>query len=647
MGDNNSNLVTSISVEERFKIALKIKEDYDKDIMDRASWEVKRAVWYKLWSCMTEEKDFPWPGSSNVCVPLLATACNQSHARTYQSIFAAPGMVKTLPVGDNDRKSAKKIEKFLNWQTMYDMEEYEQVFDELLLTLPINGTSFKKLDWDAKGEKPRSHYISALDCVVPYKTKNIKNARRIVHRLWKHFEDIEDKIDDGTYHWDEVEVLLEGASKGDDSELANIVKEVEGIYTTDQTEEPHLILECHKKLKLEGDNKRKPYIFTADYDTGVLLRVTSREYGSGKDTKELCHFIAYHFIPNPEGFYSFGFGHFLEQLNKMANTTFNQIFDSGTLSNMPWGFYTRKAGIKKRDIKLRPGGFYEVKDAKEVTFPNMQRVDQVLFQVLGTIQQYTEMFTSTSEYLTGRESKGTKTPTAHGTLAIIEQGLVTFAVLTKRIFRSLRTELRLISDLNQIFLDDTKEYMVMDGENEIAFPKLKKDDFNSHFRVIPIGDPSYASKGTRRQEDIELYNLFSGGMGGQPNPLIWGTPAGEDGQGGTPPNMNAIYEMSKNVLEGYNRANAALILPPLPDPPIRPEDENAMFMQGDYEVPKQGEDHQNHLTVHQNFKGTPYYTVLKPEYKPLVDQHIEETIRLTYLEQSKEQGLGGGGQPNV
>lgn len=642
MGDI-ANLVKNIPFEERVKIALQIKTDYDQDIDDRSEWEEKRAKWYKLWACKRDKKDHPWPNASNVCVPLLATACNQFQARAYQSIFAAPGMVKALPVGDNDKKSAKKIEKFLNWQTQYDMEEYEEVFDETLLSVPINGVAFKKFDWDSEGEKPRSNFVSAIDIVLPYKTKRLRDgskqaARRVVHRIWEHFDVIEDKIDTGVYHWEEEELPSAAAVKEDDSELAQTVEMMAGVYTSRQEEKPHLILECHKRLKLEGDEKKKPYIFTVDYDTGALLRVTSREYNG----HELCHFIDYHFIPNPEGFYSFGFGHFLEDLNEMSNAAFNQIFDSGTLANLPFFFYERRTGIKQRQIKLFPGAAIEVKDHKGVHFPNMQRVDQVLFQVLGVVQQYTEMFTSTSEYLTGREAKGTKTPTAHGTLAIIEQGLVTFAVLTKRIFRSLRKELKLISELNQIFLDDEKEYLVMDGEDNIAFPKIKKDDFNGHYRVIPIGDPSYASKGTRRQEAIEIYNVLSGATGAPPNPLIWGMPGNPDtGEGGIPPNINAIHELTSDILETYGRPNKSIVLPPLPEPPVLPEEENAMFAQGDYEKPKRGEDHQSHLAIHTAFKNTLYYRTMKEEYKPLLDKHIEETIKLSYLENVRQGQLGG------
>ena len=379
----------------------------------------------------------------------------------------------------------------------------------------------------------------------------------------------------------------------------------------------------------------KPYIFTVDEDTETLLRVAE----GNRNGKPVCKFIDYHFIPNPEGFYSLGFGHFIENLNEMSNTAFNLVFDSGRLTNTPFGFYERRAGIKNRKLTLKPGLMQEVGDTSKILFPSMQRVDQVMFQVLGVIQQYTEMFTSTSEYLTGRESKGTKTPTAHGTLAIIEQGLVTFAVITKRIFRSLRKELRVISDLNTAYLPDSKEFAVMENEDHIAFPDIKKKDFKGHYHYVPIGDPSFASMQQKRQENIELYSLL------KENPLIWGTPGDpKTGQGGTPPNIEAIYELTSDLIDGYSKKNKEKILPPLPPRPKLPEEENAMFMQGDYIAPTQEENIEDHMAVHQAFLFSDYYKDM--EYKELLDRHIIETKTMAYQVSVQQARMGrtqGGG----
>jgi hypothetical protein len=621
-GSTFINKVKELSEEKLDTIGKDCCDQYDIDMESRVEWEDKRDKWYKLWMCHREEKNTPWPGASNVCLPLLATATNQFHGRSYQSIFSAPGLVKALPVGPNDVKRAKNVESFMNWQTLYQMEEYEEVFDKVLQLIPINGLANKKLYWSRTEKRPMSEYVSALDLVLPYGTKDLKSARRIAHRLWRFYDQIKERESSGM--WILGDEFPETPDKEQDSNLEITADEATGVETEKKEERPHLFLEVHKKIDI-GDGM-KPYTITVHYDTQRVVRLTEREI----DGKEIHNFIDYHFLPNPEGYYSFGFGHFLEPLIEMGNTAFNQIFDAGRISNQPFGFYGRRAGIKSRKIKLHPGIMTEVEDAKQVYFPSMQRVDQVLFQILGLIQQYMEQFTSTSDYIQGRESKGTKTPTASGTLAIIEQGLVTFAVMTKRIFRSLRTELRYLMALNQLHMPDSFQYRIMEQTDQIAFPEIKRKEFDGVHDVMPLGDPSYASKLTRRQESIELYQML------MTNPLIVGNP--ETGEGF---NAAAVHEITSDVIETYGKRNKNKILPPMPEPPVDPIAENAMFMQGDYVSPKPGENHPDHLGKHGNFLETEFFGSMSAEYKDLVLRHIQETEQILYMEMAQQTQLGG------
>lgn len=621
------NLAAKLSDEEQKKLAAELIADYDTDVRSRQAWLDKRNRWYKLWLGHRETKTDPWVGCSNISIPMLSTACNQFHGRAYSSIFAPPGMVKAMPVEGNDVSRAKNVENYMNWQVLYEMEEYEDEFDRLLINLPINGTAFKKVYYDKNLDRNVSEYISAVDVVLPYRTKKLESARRIAHQIWLHYDELSERNDQGLYvNFDKVS---EVAGKKDTTELSDTRDKATGEEDHSGDNSPKLILEIHKKQKLFDDKTPQPYIFTVDYDSGTILRITSRTVKISGKEYVLSYFIDYHFIPNPEGFYSFGFGHFLEVLNEMANTAFNQIFDSGRLTNTPFGFYGRRAGIKKRQIKLMPGLMTEVDDASQVYFPQMQRVDQVLFQVLGIIQQYSEQLTSNSDYLMGREAKGTKTPTASGTLAIIEQGLVTFGVMTKRIFRQLKKELRLIFVLNSIYLPESKQYRVLGEDQNLPFPTIKRVDFDGKMDIIPIGDPSFASKSQRRQDAVQLYQMMIA------NPLI-----GVNQQTGQIGNPRAIWELTNDLLDAYDKKNKRALLPPMPEPPVSPEFENAMFVQGDYKDPIVGEPHQQHMEVHRLFMMSPYYQSMPQEYKALHKKHMEKTMSLMAMEAQAQAAMG-------
>ena len=106
------NIVDKIPVDKQKEIAKDICVDYLTDDDSLTDWKAKREKWYKLWACTRDEKTNPWPGASNVCIPMMATACNQFHARSYQSIFAAPGMVKTLPLPTSSMANQLLVSSF-------------------------------------------------------------------------------------------------------------------------------------------------------------------------------------------------------------------------------------------------------------------------------------------------------------------------------------------------------------------------------------------------------------------------------------------------------------------------------------------------------------------------------------------------------
>jgi hypothetical protein len=622
------NLASKLTYEQQKNIAREIILHYDQDVRSRIDWQDKRDRWYKLWTCHRDPKTSPWAGCSNVCVPFLLTASNQFHGRAYQSIFAPPGMVKAIPVTGNDVGRAKPVEDYLNWQTLYEMSEYEEEFDKLLINLPVNGTAFKKVYYDKHLNRNVSEYASAMNVVLPYRTKNLETARRISHELWLHYDEMQDRDHQKLYvNFDKVQ---QTAGKRDETMLSETRKIVTGESDHHSEDNPKLMLEVHCNYEFPWDDYRQPYIITVDYDSGTILRVTSRKIKMDGRDHTLNYFTDYHFFPNPEGFYSFGFGHFLENLNEMANTAFNQIFDAGSLSNMPFGFYGRRAGFKRREIKLEIGKMIEVEDASQVFFPTLQHVDQTLFMILGLIQQYSEQVSSNSDYLMGREAKGTKTPTAHGTLAIIEQGLVTFGVLTKRIFRQLRKELRLIFALNSLYLPESKQFRVLGSSNNLPFPEIKRTDFQGQYDVIPIGDPSFASRSTRKQEAMEFYQIYIS------NPLVGINP--QTGQMGHP---QGIWEVTSDLIDAFDKKNKAALLPEAPPVPMSPDAENALFMQGDYREPQVGENHSMHLESHIVFTSSPFYASMPDDYKRLHARHIEQTKALMFMEAQAKAAMGG------
>ncbi len=181
-----TNLAVNLKEEDRRKIADIVCDDYNNDLYGRRDWERRRNQWFKLWLGQKDPKTTPFPGASNVSLPMLAIACNQFHARSYQAMFSPPKFVKILPTEENDIEAAKHKEDFMNWQIQNDMDDFEEEHDNLLLNIPISGTNFIKGYYDRKNEKPVSEYVSGMDVILPYRTRKLNTARRVTHRIYLH-----------------------------------------------------------------------------------------------------------------------------------------------------------------------------------------------------------------------------------------------------------------------------------------------------------------------------------------------------------------------------------------------------------------------------------------------------------------------------
>ena len=109
----------------------------------------------------------------------------------------------------------------------------------------------------------------------------------------------------------------------------------------------------------------------------------------------------------------------------------------------------------------------------------------------------------------------------------------------------------------------------------------------------------------------------------------------------------ALYAATKKWLETFDSfKDMSKLLPDLPEPPISPEAENALFMQGDSHDPAPGEDYLAHVKAHQQFKTSPYFQAMPKEYQALLDEHINKTLVLALMEQQTRSQLGGG-QPGM
>lgn len=499
------NIADSLKDEELEKISHRVAEGYKSDQQSRRAWENAVETWLKMATLIAETKTHPWPKSSNVKYPIVATAAMQFSARAYPTLIPSDGQVVRCKVIGKDLDGqkairAERIAKFMSWQVMHDMPSWEDDMDKLLITLPVIGCVFKKTYYDKFQDKLISRLVMPQDLVVNYWAKSIESAERKTERIEMSKRLVKERMNEGIF----LDIELPKARV---PSVPQVNKTQSGLIQPPSEDEttPYVILEQHTFLDLDDDGYDEPYIITFEEDSGKVLRITARydvdsvkTNAKGKVTsiEPTEYYTKYGFIPNPDGgFYDVGFGLLLGPINESVNSIINQLIDAGTLSNLQAGFLGKGLRLKMGDSRFQPGEWKPVNatgdDLKKQIFPlPVREPSSTLFQLLELLIQSSKELASISEIFVGK-MPGQNTP-ATTTMATIEQGMKVFTAIYKRVYRSLNEEFYKLFDLNEKYLDPQTETAVLD--EPIGPEEFDHDNYD----VCPSADPA----ATSRQEKL-------------------------------------------------------------------------------------------------------------------------------------------------
>lgn len=503
------NIAENLDEETLAEIATQCVEGYLQDVESRRDWEDELEEWTKLASQVREEKSFPWRNASNIKYPILSTAAMQFAARAYPTLIPSNGDIVKIAVIGEDKDGAKELRAnrvgtYMSYQMLREIEDWEESMDQLLLTLPIVGTMFRKTYFDFIERKVRSELIHPRDLVVDYYAKNLKTAERISHKL-----PLTKRVVDG---------LIRSGVYLKDVELGDPVQEgKQGTPPTDETT-PYDIIEQQTYYDINNDGVLLPVVVTFELHSRKILRIAAAFEeddqimvdGEVARVNAIQYYTKFTFVPHPDGrFYGIGFGALLGPLNEAINSVINQLVDAGTLANLQAGFLGKGLRLRAGDTGFKPGE-WKVAQApgddlrKQIVPLPSKEPSNVLFELMNALVGSAKELASVAEIFVGK-MPGQNTP-ATTTMASIEQGMKVFTAVYKRIYRALAEEFKKIFRLNGHYLDPYKYSKVLDME-------INPGDFNEDdYDVIPAADPNAASEQQRLQKAQALLELLNTGL---------------------------------------------------------------------------------------------------------------------------------------
>jgi hypothetical protein len=604
--DFYANIAETIDDKALGQLASDLISEYDNDKASRKDWEDTYRNGLDLLGFKYKSTTQPFKGASNVTHPLLSEAVTQFQAQAYKELLPSDGPVKTKIVGIQNEQTeaqAQRVKDFMNFQIMERMEEYTPEFDQLLFFLPLAGSAFKKIYYDAMLDRPVSKFIPAEDLVVPYFSTDLKDAPRITHVLKQSENDLLKKMASGFYR--EVD-LMKPAKK--ENKIQDKYNELEGIKAVETKDYIYNVLEMHVDLDLsdyiaENDedkiNIKIPYVVTIEEGSRQILSIY-RNYKEGDNKfvrKE--YFSHYKFLPGL-GFYGFGLIHMIGGLSRTATTALRQLLDAGTLSNLPAGFKSRGMRIRDDDQPIQPGEFRDV-DAPggnirdQFQLLPFKEPSTTLFNLLGFCVDAGRRFASIADQQVG---DGNQQAAVGTTIALLERGSRVMSAIHKRCYYAMKQEFKLLGQIIAEYLPPEYPYAVYGAERVI-----KVVDFDDRVDILPVADPnifSMSQRVTLAQTQLQI---------AQSNPQL-----------------HNLHEAYRRVYEALGTKEIPQILKPAPKPmPKDPAMENmdALQMQSLTAFPTQ--DHDAHIAAHSAFMRTRMVQINPMVYANLqghISQHV-------------------------
>lgn len=505
------------------------RHGFQEDELSMADWTSSVDRGMKLAKQVYEAKNTPWAGAASVKLPLISTATLHFGASAYAELIKPGSVVQShLPglsplaaamkaetpdeamqmagqMGAMMHLRAKRVERYMNWQLMEEIPEWEADMDRLLHMLPVVGCIHKKTLYDTTEGRPEITLCDPKAIVINQATRSLAKARRVSERLPVMSEnDVTEKVRAGIYKDQDYQPLQDQQ----DGKLYEFV-------------------EMHRWYDLDGDGYEEPYIVTLEASSWKIARIVARyeiegisitQDGEITKIQPVQHYSKYEFFPDLDGgYWSLGWAHFLEPLTASANGLVNQLMDAGSLSNTRPGFMSQTVKLQEGgELKFRVGEYKRVKAtagrlADAFYHPPIMEPSQVLFALLGFISDAARELSSVTDVAMGDIPANTPATTV---LTMIEQGQRVFSGIHKRIYRAMKAEFGMLYRLNGIYTD-TMQYQELLNQ-----PANPQQDFNPRdMDVIPTASPELSSRHQRRSQS-EAMRYAAYGPDGMPVPGV-------------------------------------------------------------------------------------------------------------------------------
>lgn len=519
------NLVDDIDSTELSRISADIMKGIQDDLDSRKEWIEDRAQGIKLLGLKIEIPGLagaadgaPVEGMSKVRHPLLLEAVLRFQANARSELLPTDGPVKIR--NDSTRATlqqdqmANALQRDLNHYLTSIATEYYPDTDRMLLMLGFGGSAFKKVYFCPLRNRPVSESVDADDLIVNNSATDLRNAKRITHRVYMRPSTVKRLQILGVYR--DIDLSTPKAPQLDSVQREQMSQQGISPDSYNPDDRDREIYECYCELDIRGFEHRYkgketgleiPYRITIDASTKEILSIV-RNYD--EDDQELPtarqNFVKYTFVPGM-GFYDIGLLHILGNTTNAITAAWRELLDAGMYNNFP-GFLMADTGARQNTniFRVPPGGGATVKTNG---MPITQAVMPLPYkEPSGALMNLVTQMADTGMRVGGTSevmvTEGKPDAPVGTTLAMIEQAQKVVNSVHKRLHAAQADEFSLLA---REFKEHPESFW--QKNRRPAYPWDEKtfmaalDDCD----LVPQADPNTASQSQRLMKIMALKQL--------------------------------------------------------------------------------------------------------------------------------------------
>ena len=614
LGEWYDNLCEQIDDSDLEDIAIQVYDNYESDKESRGEWEDMFERGFDLLGLKLQDATEPFEGACTAVHPLLIESAVKFQSKASQELFPAAGPVKTQIIGKQTPEKemqANRVKDFMNYQLTEQMTEYFDEFERMLFHLPLIGSAFKKIYYDANLKRPVSEFVPIDQFYVSYYASDLRRADRYTHVIYRSPNDMKRDMSMGIYN----EIDLPQAGTPEQGPMEEKMNTILGFSPSSDNDPQYVLLEQHCYLDLpepfnDPDGVALPYIVTVEERSKKVLSIRRNFNQDDPNREKKIHFTHYRFVPG-FGFYGFGLMHFLGNLTMTATAAMRALVDAGQFANLPGGFKAKGVRVVGDNDPIAPGEFKEVEStgidlSKAIVPLPYKEPSSTLYQMLTFVAAAGQKFADSSEQVISDNASYGPVGT---TMALLEASSKFFSAVHKRLHKSQKDEFRLLASIDYEYLPSKYPYEIPNANQQIF-----RKDFDGRVDVLPVSDPNIPSNAHRMMMAQMALQLAQN----------------------SPPGMFNLEALNRTILNSANMPNIEEILPPKQQAKkLDPVSDIMAATKGLPIAAFPGQDHDAHIQVKMAYLQDPANGAnpIMQRIAPVIQANIQEHSVMKYQEQ--------------